>query len=299
MTNNARSPGPDALTPFLEVDNLQHWFGGLHVIGGVSLSCPQGIVKAIIGPNGAGKTTLFNLISGSLTPVSGSIRFLGEEIAGLPPHRIAQRGVSRTFQASHLFPGMSVLENVMTGRHAASRSGFVSCMLALPRALREERAIRRDAMEILAEMGIADLAEKDGGSLPFGQQRIVEIARALAARPRLLLLDEPACGLTMRETEVMGELISGIKAKGTTVVIVEHDMSLVMGASDEVVVLSYGRKIAEGSPREIQSNPEVIEIYLGSDTEGDAAFGARTAAAPDADHDPRGAGEPGGADAQG
>jgi branched-chain amino acid transport system ATP-binding protein len=263
---HSSSPDEPDSRPFLQVDDLHHWFGGLHVIGGVGLSCSEGTVKAIIGPNGAGKTTLFNLIAGSLAPVSGSIRFLGEEIAGLAPHRIAEKGISRTFQASHLFPGMSVLENVMTGRHTASGAGFASCMFALPHALREERAIRKSAMGILEEMGIAELADRDGRSLPFGQQRIVEIARSLAARPRLLLLDEPACGLTMKETEEIGELISGIRAGGTTVVIVEHDMSLVMGISDEVVVLSYGRKIAEGSPREIQANPEVIEIYLGSET---------------------------------
>jgi len=252
--------------PFLEVRDLQHWFGGLHVIGGVGFSCRQGIIKAIIGPNGAGKTTLFNLISGAIPPASGSISFLGEEIAGSPAHRIAWKGISRTFQASRLFPGMTVLENVMTGRHTASRSGFLSCMFARPRALREEREIRDAAMDILSRLGIAELAGKDGHSLPFGRQRIVEIARALAARPRLLLLDEPACGLTMRETEEMGERITGIRDAGTTILIVEHDMSLVMGISDEVVVLSYGRKIAEGAPREIQSNPEVVEIYLGSET---------------------------------
>ncbi len=250
--------------PILEIADLHHWFGGLHVIDGVSLSCRAGIVKAIIGPNGAGKTTLFNLISGSLTPLSGSIRFLGEELAGFKPHRIAQRGIARTFQASHLFPGMTVLENVMTGRHVKSRAGFLSGMLALPHALREERRIREDSMEILQELGIAGLARKEGGSLPFGQQRIVEIARALAARPRLLLLDEPACGLTMNETEALGGLISRIKEAGTTVIIVEHDMALVMGISDEVVALSYGRKIAEGTPREVQANPEVVAVYLGA-----------------------------------
>ncbi len=258
MTENGRRP-------LLEVEELQHWFGGLHVISGVSFSCPGGIVKAIIGPNGAGKTTMFNLIAGSLSPVSGSIRFCGEEIAGLPSHRVAHKGITRTFQASHLFPGMSVLENVMTGRHAGTAAGFGSCMLALPHALREERAIRAAAMDILSGMGIAELADREGVSLPFGQQRIVEIARAMAARPRLLLLDEPACGLTMKETEELGTLISGIRDKGTTVIIVEHDMSLVMGISDQVVVLSYGRKIAEGTPREIQANPEVVEIYLGAE----------------------------------
>jgi branched-chain amino acid transport system ATP-binding protein len=252
----------------LEITDLQRWFGGLHVTDGVSFSCRRGIVKAIIGPNGAGKTTLFNLIAGNLAPDSGSIRFLGAEIAGLAPHRIARIGISRTFQASHLFPRMTVLENVMTGRHVAGKSGFLSGMLALPGSWREERRIREDSMGILEEMGIAPLAHKDGASLPFGQQRVVEIARALASRPRLLLLDEPACGLTMNETEALGGLISKIREGGTTIIIVEHDMSLVMGVSDEVVVLSYGRKIAEGSPRGVQADPEVIAVYLGDAAEG-------------------------------
>jgi branched-chain amino acid transport system ATP-binding protein len=250
--------------PLLAVAGLHHWFGGLHVIDDVSFGCPKGGIKAIIGPNGAGKTTLFNLISGSLTPVSGSITFDGENVARLPPHMIARRGISRTFQASHLFPGMTVLENVMTGRHVASRAGFLSCMFSLPHARREESRIRDHAMAILEEFGITPLAYKEGQSLPFGRQRIVEIARAMASGPRLLLLDEPACGLTMNETQALGGLICGIRNKGTTVIIVEHDMSIVMEISDEVVVLSGGKKIAEGMPRDIQSNPEVVSVYLGA-----------------------------------
>ncbi len=267
MESSAAAPtaASQAPAPLLEVSALHHWFGGLHVIDDVSFTVQPGIVKAIIGPNGAGKTTLFNLIAGVYTPVSGSIRVAGQETAGLPPHQMAQRGVSRTFQASRLFPGMTVFENVMTGRHTAGRAGFLSSMLALPHVWREEKRMRTDCMEIIARLGLEEIAHTEALALPFGRQRIVEIARALAARPTLLLLDEPACGLTMNETEDLGELIRRIREDGTTVVIVEHDMSLVMGISDEVVVLSYGRKIAEGAPREVQANPEVVSIYLGAD----------------------------------
>ena len=247
----------------LSVDRVHHWFGGLHVINDVSFSCRAGIIKAIIGPNGAGKTTLFNLVAGSLTPVSGGIRYDGRPITGFPPHRIASLGVARTFQASRLFPDMSVLENVMAGRHVRGRSGFLAGMLSLPSALGDERAARTSAQEILEHFGMEALADEDARSLPFGQQRVVEIARALVAQPRLLLLDEPACGLNIRETERLGDLIRGVRHDGVTVLIVEHDMSLVMGICDEVVVLNYGSLVAEGTPREVQANPEVIGIYLG------------------------------------
>jgi branched-chain amino acid transport system ATP-binding protein len=247
----------------LEVRELHHWFGGLHVIDAVSFSCRPGIVKAIIGPNGAGKTTLFNLIAGSFPPVSGSIALEGRRTDGLLSHRIATLGVSRTFQATRMFPGMSVLENVMVGRHTRTRGGFLAGMIGPILTGKTEARARERCMEILAELGVADLAHRPAASLPFGRQRVVEIARALASEPRLLLLDEPACGLNPAETERMAALIAGVRGRGVTVLIVEHDMTLVMGISDEVLVLSAGRRIAEGTPREIQADPEVIAVYLG------------------------------------
>jgi branched-chain amino acid transport system ATP-binding protein len=244
----------------LDVRALHHWFGGLHVIDDVSFSCRSGIVKAIIGPNGAGKTTLFNLIAGALSPVSGSISFEGRRTDGQAPHRIAALGISRTFQATRLFERMSVLENVMVGRHVRTRGGFLAALGGPLFTGREERRARDESAALLEELGLAALA---GRSLPFGRQRVVEIARALASQPRLLLLDEPACGLNPTETEEMGGLIGRIRDTGVTVLIVEHDMSLVMGISDEVLVLGAGRRIAEGTPREVQADPEVIAVYLG------------------------------------
>jgi ABC-type branched-subunit amino acid transport system ATPase component len=257
-------PGaPPAATPLLDIAGVHHWFGGLHAIDDVSFSCRPGLIKAIIGPNGAGKSTLFNLVAGSFAPASGRIAFDGRETTGLPSHRVASLGIARTFQSSRLFPGMSVLENVMAGRYVRGRSGFVAGMLRLPAARRDDRDAGRRAMELLGHFGIADLAGADARSLPFGRQRIVEIARALAAEPRLLLLDEPACGLNIRETERLSDLIRGIRARGVTVLIVEHDMSLVMGISDEVVVLDRGALVAEGTPSEVQADPKVVAIYLG------------------------------------
>jgi len=247
----------------LAVQHLDHWFGGLHVIDDVSFECREGIVKGIIGPNGAGKTTLFNLVAGTFRPASGEIRFEGRPLTGLAPHRVAARGITRTFQATRLFPRMTVLENVMVGMHSRSRHGFLSGLAGPLATHREEARVRKASLEVLEILGLGPLARQDARSLPFGRQRVAEIARALAARPRLLLLDEPACGLNPRETEEMAELISGIRARGTTVLVVEHDMSLVMGICDEVLVLSSGRRIAEGTPRVVQSDPAVIAVYLG------------------------------------
>jgi len=249
---------------FLCVRSLNHWFGGLHVINSVDLCCRRGTVMAIIGPNGAGKTTLFNLIAGSLSPVSGTITFEETAIQGLPPHRIAGIGITRTFQASRLFPGMSVLENVMVGRHLRARGGFLKDMAGRFWTAREEDRMLAACMDVLQRLGISDLAEQEARALPFGRQRVVELARALASEPKLLLLDEPACGLNPNETEEMAGLIGRIRDRGTTVLIVEHDMSLVMRISDHVVVLSYGSVIADGTPRDVQANDEVISVYLGA-----------------------------------
>jgi branched-chain amino acid transport system ATP-binding protein len=249
----------------LSVREVSKRFGGLQAISDLSFDVVRGSIKALIGPNGAGKTTLFNLISGVLEPDHGEIVFRGAAIQDLPPHQIASRGMVRTFQHIRLFPKMTVLENIMVGRHLHSRAGFLAGMLNLPFTWKEERRIRERSFEIMELLGIADHARTEAASLAYGQQRVVEIGRALACEPQLLLLDEPAAGLNMRETNEMGGRIAKIRDMGVTVLLVEHDMSLVMRISDEIVVLSYGQKIAEDRPLAIQKNPEVIRVYLGDD----------------------------------
>jgi branched-chain amino acid transport system ATP-binding protein len=251
----------------LELQSVHKHFGGLHAVNDVSFHVGPGTIKAIIGPNGAGKTTLFNLIAGVLAPTSGTITFKGKEIQGLKPNRIAALGMSRTFQNINLFHGMTTLENVMVGRHIRSRSGFLAGMCNLPRTWQEERSIRDKSMHLLQELGLADHADVAATSLAFGQQRAVEMARALAVEPELLLLDEPAAGLNIYETAEVARLIGRIRDMGITVLLVEHDMSLVMDISDEIIVLSFGEKIAEDRPEAIQRHPEVIKIYLGEEEE--------------------------------
>ena len=249
----------------LEVRSLIRSFGGLKAVNDVSFSVQPGLIKSVIGPNGAGKTTLFNLISGMLAADSGVVRQNGKEITRLQPHRITEMGICRTFQTTKLFSRMTVLENVMVGRHPRTRAGFLSGVFNLPWTWKEEREIRERSLELLDSLGLMGTAEDLASNLPFGKQRILEIARALATEPSLLLLDEPAAGLNIYETREMADLVLKIRKWGITVLLVEHDMSLVMDISDEIVVLNYGRKVAEGKPEDIQRDPEVIRIYLGGD----------------------------------
>jgi branched-chain amino acid transport system ATP-binding protein len=249
----------------LEVKNLNKRFGGLQAVKDVSFTVREGCIKAVIGPNGAGKTTLFNLLSGFQTPDSGEIYYQGDPIHAQRPHAIAQRGMSRTFQHIRLFSHMTALENVMVGCHVRSRAGFLAGMLNLPWTWQEERKIRDRSLEMMEFLGITTLAHLNATSLSYGQQRSVEMARALAGDPAMLLLDEPAAGLNMRETADTAKLIARIRDLGITVLVVEHDMSLVMNISDEIIVLSYGEKIADDAPHAVQSNPEVVRVYLGED----------------------------------
>jgi branched-chain amino acid transport system ATP-binding protein len=249
----------------LEIRELSRSFGGLKAVNGVSFTVRTGSIKSVIGPNGAGKTTLFNLISGMLPCDSGIILQNGQEITGLQPHRIAKLGISRTFQTTKLFSRMTVLENVMVGRHSRTKAGLLSGVLNLPWTWKEEREIRERSLGLLDTLGLTDAAEEPASNLPFGKQRLLEIARALATEPSLLLLDEPAAGLNIYETREMADIVLKIRGWGITVLLVEHDMSLVMDISDEIVVLNYGRKVAEGEPAQIQRDPEVIRIYLGGD----------------------------------
>ena len=239
-------------------------FGGLRALDGVGFSARAGEVLAIIGPNGAGKTTLFNIVSGLYRATEGRISLDGRDVTEAPPHRLAALGLSRTFQNLQVFFRMTALENVMAGRHLRERSGLLSDLLRLPATRRANAATREAAMALLAEVGLAKQAELPAGSLPYGALKRLEIARAMATEPRVLLLDEPAAGSNPVETEEIDRLIAAVAARGVAVVLIEHDMKLVMRVSRQIVVLNQGRMLAEGTPEEVRANPEVVAAYLGT-----------------------------------
>ncbi len=251
--------------PLLGVQRIRKVFGGLVAVDNVSFDVHPGVILGLIGPNGAGKTTLFNVITGLYAATSGAAMLEGRPLLGLTQDTIACLGVARTFQNLQIFPSMSVLDNVLTGSHRHGYSGLVPTVLRLPSVRAEERRLRAQAREALEFVGLADRAAVPAASLPPGQQRLVEIARALAGQPRLLLLDEPAAGLTTRETEVLGELIQRIADTGLTTVVIEHDMSLVMEVCATVAVLDQGKLLAVDTPTAIQANPQVIAAYLGEE----------------------------------
>lgn len=255
----------------LDVQNVSRSFGGVFAVQDVSLSVAEGEVRGIIGPNGAGKSTLFNLVGGHLAPNAGTISYRGRRIDRTSAHHRAHAGIAIVFQGARIFRGMTTRENVMVGAQPWTRYGFLTAALRLPRHRSEERAIREQAEQALDRVGLADWADREAESLPLGQQRRLQVARALCARPRLLLLDEPASGLREGERRELAELIEDLRAEGLTMLLIEHDVGFVARLADRVTVLDLGQVIAEGTPQEITADQRVIEAYIG--TEGEHAAG--------------------------